>query len=231
MSKETSKKILGTITKCLLLLLIFAIIGVSAYFCLKGCGLTTTDDFIKLKNELGDSFLLWFIIGCLQIIQVIFIPITNQIITVPIAFVFNDDLLKVFFTSWISIWLATLVLYFLGRWGGDKILKWLLNDNKQVDRCKNWLNKGWIFYPIGMLLPLPDDIITTLAGTSKMNFLFVAICSFITRGIDVACSVFGFGLLTKYWWGWLILAVGIIILIASTIILFKIEKKYDKRQD
>lgn len=229
MSKETSKKILGTITKCLLLLLIFAIIGVSAYFCLKGCGLTTTDDFIKLKNELGDSFLLWFIIGCLQIIQVIFIPITNQIITVPIAFVFNDDLLKVFFTSWISIWLATLVLYFLGRWGGDKILKWLLNDNKQVDRCKNWLNKGWIFYPIGMLLPLPDDIITTLAGTSKMNFLFVAICSFITRGIDVACSVFGFGLLTKYWWGWLILAVGIIILIASTIILFKIEKKYDKR--
>lgn len=229
MSKETSKKILGTITKCLLLLLIFAIIGVSAYFCLKGCGLTTTDDFIKLKNELGDSFLLWFIIGCLQIIQVIFIPITNQIITVPIAFVFNDDLLKVFFTSWISIWLATLVLYFLGRWGGDKILKWLLNDNKQVDRCKNWLNKGWIFYPIGMLLPLPDDIITTLAGTSKMNFLFVAICSFITRGIDVACSVFGFGLLTKYWWGWLILAFGIIILIASTIILFKIEKKYDKR--
>lgn len=229
MSKETSKKILGTITKCLLLLLIFAIIGVSAYFCLKGCGLTTTDDFIKLKNELGDSFLLWFIIGCLQIIQVIFIPITNQIITVPIAFVFNDDLLKVFFTSWICIWLATLVLYFLGRWGGDKILKWLLNDNKQVDRCKNWLNKGWIFYPIGMLLPLPDDIITTLAGTSKMNFLFVAICSFITRGIDVACSVFGFGLLTKYWWGWLILAVGIIILIASTIILFKIEKKYDKR--
>ena len=229
MSKETSKKILGTITKCLLLLLIFAIIGVSAYFCLKGCGLTTTDDFIKLKNELGDSFLLWFIIGCLQIIQVIFIPITNQIITVPIAFVFNDDLLKVFFTSWISIWLATLVLYFLGRWGGDKILKWLLNDNKQVDRCKNWLNKAWIFYPIGMLLPLPDDIMTTLAGTSKMNFLFVAICSFITRGIDVACSVFGFGLLTKYWWGWLILAVGIIILIASTIILFKIEKKYDKR--
>ncbi len=229
MSKETSKKILGTITKCLLLLLIFAIIGVSAYFCLKGCGLTTTDDFIKLKNELGDSFLLWFIVGCLQIIQVIFIPITNQIITVPIAFVFNDDLLKVFFMSWISIWLATLVLYFLGRWGGDKILKWLLNDNKQVDRCKNWLNKGWIFYPIGMLLPLPDDIITTLAGTSKMNFLFVAICSFITRGIDVACSVFGFGLLTKYWWGWLILAVGIIILIASTIILFKIEKKYDKR--
>lgn len=229
MSKETSKKILGTITKCLLLLLIFVIIGVSAYFCLKGCGLTTADDFIKLKNELGDSFLLWFIIGCLQIIQVIFIPITNQIITVPIAFVFNDDLLKVFFTSWISIWLATLVLYFLGRWGGDKILKWLLNDNKQVDRCKNWLNKGWIFYPIGMLLPLPDDIITTLAGTSKMNFLFVAICSFITRGIDVACSVFGFGLLTKYWWGWLILAVGIIILIVSTIILFKIEKKYDKR--
>lgn len=229
MSKETSKKILGTITKCLLLLLIFAIFGVSAYFCLKGCGLTTTDDFIKLKNELGDSFLLWFIIGCLQIIQVIFIPITNQIITVTIAFVFNDDILKVFFTSWLSIWLATLVLYFLGRWGGDKILKWLLNDNKQVDRCKNWLNKGWIFYPIGMLLPLPDDIITTLAGTSKMNFLFVAICSFITRGIDVACSVFGFGLLTKYWWGWLILAFGIIILIASTIILFKIEKKYDKR--
>ena len=226
--KEFLKKYKWTIIKTLIVFLIIIAIAVGTYFILRACGFTEKEQYIELRDRLGDSALFWFIIGFLQIIQVIFIPLTNQIITVPLALVFNDELWKVWITSWISIWLATMILYWLGGVGGKKVLKWILNDEEQTERCTNWLNRGWVFYPICMLLPLPDDIITTLAGTGKMNFLFVAICAFLTRGIDTACSVYGWGYLTKFWWGWIILISGIIALLLLTFFLWKYDQKQRK---
>lgn len=228
------KQIVSIMLKSLLIIAIFAALAVSAYFILRACGFTTKEDFVRLRNDLGDAAWLWIIIGAFQIVQVIFIPISNQIITVPCALVFNDELWKVWLTSWLSIWLATLILYALGRWGGEKILKWLLKDKEQVNRCTHFINRGWIFFPLGMLLPLPDDIVTVLAGTGKMKFWFVAVCSLFTRAIDTAASVWGWGYLTKFWWGWIILAAGIIALGALTAAFWKWQKRKEmaeKSQD
>ena len=224
MMKEFLKKYKGTIIKSIIVFVILVAIAIGAYFILRACGFTTAEDFIELRDKIGDNIFFWLIIGLLQIVQVIFIPLTNQIITVPLAIVFNNELWKVWITSWVSIWIATLILYWIGRTGGKKVLAWILNDEEQTERCTRWLNRGWIFYPICMLLPLPDDVITTLAGTAKMKFWFVLICSFITRGIDTACSVYGFGYLAKFWWGWIILIVGIILLFVLTFVLWKIDK-------
>ena len=226
------KKILPIIIKSLVIISVFAIMAIGIYFLLKGLGFTTSEDFMRLRDNLGDSFLFWLVIGLLQIVQVIFIPLSNQIITVPIAIIFpTSELWKVWLTSWISIWIATMILYLIGRFAGKRILNWILNDKEQTERCSNFLKKGWIFYPLGMLLPLPDDIITTLAGTAKMNFWFVLGCSCLTRAIDTACSVWGFGYLTKYWFGWVILAIGFILLGVSTFIFWKIQKKHNKPID
>ena len=226
--KAFLQKYKWSIVKTIIVLIILAGIAVGTYFILRACGFTTKEDYVALRDRIGDNVFFWIAIGLLQMVQVIFIPLTNQVITVPCALVFNNELWKVWITSWISIWLATLILYWIGRVGGKAVLKWILNDEEQTERCANWLNRGWIFYPIGMLLPLPDDIITTLAGTAKMKFLFVAICSLITRGIDIACSVYGFGYLAKFWWGWIILGVGIICLFLFTFFLWKID--HDRMQ-
>lgn len=224
------KQIISVVLKSLLILTIFAALAVGVYLILRACGFATKEDFIRLRDSLGDTIWIWFLIGALQIVQVIFIPISNQIITVPCALVFNDELWKVWLTSWLSIWLATLILYALGRWGGEKILKWLLKDKEQVSRCIRFINRGWIFFPLGMLLPLPDDIVTVLAGTGKMKFWFVAVCSLFTRGIDTAISVWGWGYLTKYWWGWIILAIGIVLLGIGTWLFWKIERKRENEE-
>ena len=228
--KQFLLKYKGTIIKSIIVLLALAIVAVGVYFILRACGFTTAEDYLSLRDRIGDNIFFWLIIGLLQVVQVIFIPITNQIITVPLALVFNNELWKVWITSWISIWLATLILYWIGRLGGKKVLAWILNDEEQTERCTKWLNKGWIFYPICMLLPLPDDVITTLAGTAKMKFWFVAICAFITRGIDTACSVYGFGYLAKFWWGWIILGVGIVILFVLTFLLWKIDQNSKNKE-
>lgn len=224
------KQVISIILKSLLILAIFAVLAVSTYFILGACGFTTKEDFVRLRNDLGDTVWLWIIIGAFQIVQVIFIPVSNQIITVPCALVFNDELWKVWLASWLSIWLATLILYVLGRWGGEKILNWLLKDREQAERCTHFINRGWVFFPLGMLLPLPDDIVTVLAGTGKMKFWFVALVTFLTRGIDTACSVYGFGFLTRYWWGWVILAAGMVALAVATVFFWKWQKHKEKKE-
>lgn len=226
--KEFLKKYKSSIIKTIIVIAILVAIAVGVYFILRACGFTKAEDYIALKNKFGDSVVFWLIVGLLEIVQVIFVPLTNQIITVPVAMVFNDELWKVWLTAWISIWLATLILYWIGRVGGPKLLKWILNDKEQVDKCTNFLNRGWIFYPIGMLLPLPDDVITTLAGTAKMNFFFVAICSFFTRALDTAFSVFLYGYAVKHPWLWIVIILGTIGLFVLTFFLWKHDQKKRK---
>lgn len=228
MMKEFLKKYKSSIIKTIIVIAILVAIAVGVYFILRACGFTKAEDYIALKNKFGDSVVFWLIVGLLEIVQVIFVPLTNQIITVPVAMVFNDELWKVWLTAWISIWLATLILYWIGRVGGPKLLKWILNDKEQVKKCTNFLNRGWIFYPIGMLLPLPDDVITTLAGTAKMNFFFVAICSFFTRALDTAFSVFLYGYAVKHPWLWIVIILGTIGLFVLTFFLWKHDQKKRK---
>lgn len=213
------------ILKCVVIVIVLAALATGAYFLLRALGFTTAAKFVELRDTLGDTIWLWLIIGLLQVIQVIFIPVSNQIITVPCALVFNNELWKVWLTSWISIWIATMILYFIGRWGGKRILNWVLSDEKKTRQCSEWLKRGWMFYPLGMLLPLPDDIVTVLAGTAKMNIIFVLICSFLTRGVDTACSVYGFGYLTRFAWGWGLLINGIIVLAIISIWFWKWQNK------
>ena len=229
--KNFLKKYKGSIIKAVIVLASIACIAVGTFFILKACGYTTKEDFIALRDRIGDNIWFWVIIGCLQIIQAIFIPLTNQVITVPCALVFSDSLWKVWLTAWISIWIATFILYWIGRSGGHFLLRWILNDDEQTEKCTNWLKRGWFFYPLGMLLPFPDDVITTLAGTAKMKLWFVMLCAFFTRGIDTACSVYGWGFLTRYWWGWILLGIGISLLLFLTFLLWKIDKKMRAKKE
>ena len=229
--KEFLKKYKSSIIKTIIVIAILAAIAVGVYFILRACGFTKAEDYIALRDKFGDSVVFWLIVGLLEVVQVIFIPLTNQIITVPVAMVFNEELWKVWLTAWISIWLATLILYWIGRVGGPKLLKWILNDQEDVEKCTKFLNRGWIFYPIGMLLPLPDDVITTLAGTAKMNFFFVAICSFFTRALDTAFSVFLYGYAVKHPWLWIIIILGTIALFLFSFFLWKYDQKKRKESE
>lgn len=210
------------ILKSLLVIAIIAAIAGIGYLILRLCGFTTVEDFTRLRDNIGDTFWFWAIITALQVFQVVFLPITNQIITVPIAILFSNELWKVFLSSWIGIFIGTIILYFIGRFGGGKILSWILSDKENAKKCEDWMKRGKAFYVSGMLIPfIPDDILSTLAGTAKYNFFFVLLVSGITRGICTAFSVWGFGYLTQFWWGWIILIGGLVILLALTFFIWK----------
>lgn len=225
------RKVLKIIIKSLIIIAIIGAIAGLGYLILRLCGFTTVDDFTRLRDNVGDTIWFWAIITALQVFQVVFLPITNQIITVPIALLFKDELWKVFLSSWLGIFIGTIILYFIGRFGGDKILSWILSDKESAKKCENWVKQGKAFYVSGMLIPfLPDDVLSTIVGIAKYNFFFVIIVSAITRGICTAFSVWGFGYLTQFWWGWIILVGGLILLLGATFLIWKWQQNRIKQK-
>lgn len=210
------------ILKVLLLIGIIALIGVGAYLILRGCGFTTKEDFIQLRDNLGENIWFWVIIVALQIFQTIFIPISNQLVTGAMSIIYVDELWKVWITAGIGITIGSIILYFIGRFGGEKIIGWVLGDKEKAKKCKDLMNKGKGFYVIGMFIPfVPDDVLSTLAGVGKFNIPFVIVITTVARFTCTAFTTWCVGLLTKFWWMWLVLASGVAIMIFATIIVYK----------
>lgn len=220
----------STILKFLLLIVIIAVIGVSTYFILRACGFTTVEDFTRLRNELGDTIWFWGIIVLLQIIQVVFIPISNSLISAPIAVIFNNELWKVFLSSWIGICIGTIILYLIGKYAGGKLLKFVLGDPEKAEKLKGFMKQGKAFFVIGDVIPvIPNDVLTVLAGMSGYGFIFTFIVTLITRAICIATTVWLFGYMITYPWLIAVLVALIIFMIFAGIYVTKRSIKRQKQ--
>lgn len=215
------KKILP---KILIFIATIALMAGGVYGLMYLLGVNTIEGLQAICND--NAIISYTMIIALQIIQVVFIPISNQIITVPAIAVIG--IWPAFFCSWIGIEIGTIILYFIGRFGGGKFLKWLLGDKEKADKFKDLIISRKLFYPVGMLIGvIPDDLLTTLAGVAKMNFWYIFIVSIITRGVCVLTTVFGFGILTQSTVGIILLVIGLIAICALGYIFLRYEPKIE----
>lgn len=219
-----------SLLKFLLVIGVIAVIALSTYFILRACGYTTVDDFKALRDRLGDSIGFWAIIVGLQIIQVVFIPISNSLISAPIAVIFNNELWKVFLSSWIGICVGTIILYFIGKYAGGKLLNFVLGDKEKAEKLKGFMLQGKAFFVIGDVIPvIPNDVLTVLAGMSGYSFMFTFIVTLITRAICIATTVWLFGYITIYPWLIAILVALIVFMIFAGIYVTKRQIKATKK--
>ena len=216
------KKIL---LKVLIFLVIVCTIGSVIYLIMHLTGIDTINGLQEFCNKHKEYS--YTIIIFLQIVQVVFIPISNQIITIPAIAVLG--VVPAFVCSFIGIEIGTIILYFIGRYGGGKFLQWLLGDKEKAEKIKNLVNSRRLFYPVGMLIAIiPDDLLTTLAGVAKMNFWYVFIVSAITRALCIAYTVFGIGFLSSTWWGMTIFGVVTVGIIALGYLIIRYEPKIEE---
>lgn len=226
------KKYKPVILKTLLIVAIISIIAVSTYFILRACGFTTVEDFQRLRNQLGDSIWFWVIIVLLQIVQVVFIPISNSLISAPIALIFSNELWKVFLSSWIGICIGTIILYFIGKYAGGKLLNFVLGDKEKAEKLKGFMLQGKAFFVIGDVIPvIPNDVLTVLAGMSGYSFIFTFIVTLITRAICIATTVWLFGYMTTYPWLIAVLIALIVFMIFAGIYVTKRQIKKQKEKE
>ena len=166
------------------------------------------------------SYLIFFLI---QFLQTTILPIPAFVTTVAGSLVFGPWLASLI--SFISVMLASLLCFFLGRRVGHKLLVWVIGEEDAI-KWKTKLEKGKYMFFLMMLFPVfPDDILCIVVGAvTTMSYKFFIVTNLITRPISILCTCFlGRGYLIPFT-GWGIpVWIGIVIVGA---VLFYLSIKF-----
>lgn len=224
----------------LFLLVCIAISGVifGIFFC---CGVIGYKDGFYFNTELfKDLKNTWYIYPVFIIIQIVvtillcFIPGTSALMIAMGIAVFGANW-RCFLTCYLGVILSSIGMDFVGRFGGSKIVRWLVGDDDFENGMILIREKGYTYLPFMYLLPLfPDDLLCFCAGVCKMNIIYHIITIITCRGIGVATIVFGISMIPYNDWlpildhlyDWFV-CLGVIV--AYILALLKISRTIDKK--
>ncbi len=210
------------ILKSIFILLLYAGLMLGFWFILKHFKLNNIE---TLREICSNSFLGYFVFILLQIIQVVFLPVSGIIFTIPAIIIFGS--VKGFLVSYIGLILGSIAMFFIGRFGGIKLLKLLIGEEK-AKKCAKMLGKGKFLFPILMIVGLfPDDLLIASAGVSNIKFSYFFIVVLITRAIDLAFTCFVGIYALKSPIGIVLLSIFFIILAICSFILTKKQDKLE----
>lgn len=152
-------------------------------------------------------------------LQVVILPIPGSVTVATGVALFGP--LKCSIYSFIGITLGSVVAFAIGRWIGEKAVKWIVGE----DSLKKWLaklkGKDYLILSIMFLLPLfPDDVLCFVAGLSSMTWTYFLVMIVITRVTSILATSYSVGLIPfTTWWGILIwLLIGALVIIAFWVV-------------
>ncbi|MDR2090319.1 MAG: TVP38/TMEM64 family protein [Clostridiales bacterium] len=124
----------------------------------------------------------------LQFLQVTFIPIPSTASTVAGALLWQWE--SVWMTL-IGVLLGSLLAFGLGRWLGEKVVKWIVGQ-ETLDKYYGYVkgkDKTLLF--LMFLLPVfPDDALCVMAGLTNMKVRTFMLMMLISRPIQAVSTVF-----------------------------------------
>lgn len=96
--------------------------------------------------------------------------------------------------SVIGCWLSSIVMFLVGRYGGVKVVDWLVGKEDRIKAQNLISDRATVLVPVMLACPFfPDDAICMVSGMTKMNIWYFLGMSLITRSIGVAVTVLTFG--------------------------------------
>lgn len=141
----------------------------------------------------SDIWLTYLSIFILMFLQGTILPIP-AIVVLQLSIKMGIDVLSIgYITTVILAYMSACILsYWIGRWFGTKALKWAAgNDSDYHKWCDILGNKGKWWYALTVLLPLfPDDLLSIVVGSVKMNFAFYTVVNFIGRTIGLITMLY-----------------------------------------
>ena len=196
-----------------LLLLIGISIGFLALFVSLGI-LHYEGSDLMFNEALFDSFKnAWYGWVLFILLQIVLTMLLCFIPGVSMAFIILSEAMydhqwEAFLLCFISVFIASSVMYLLGRVGGYKLCVKLLGEEDCEKSLLLLKNHGTVYFPVMMLFPMfPDEALTMVAGTMKMSLKWFIPSIVVARGIGIATIVFGLGSLPLdrfLWWHWVI---------------------------
>jgi len=209
--------------------LVFIDICAIIFFALCASGLIAKINSVDALREYIEGAGAWaaFIYILFSFLQVVLLPVPGSVAVAVGTAMFGP--LKCAFFSFIGIVAGSLIAFAIGRWVGYKAVCWIVGK-ESLDK---WLNKlkgkDYLILSLMFLLPLfPDDILCFVAGMSSMTWGYFLIMITVTRAISIFSSAYSFELIPfTTWWGIMIWAIIIGLVIMSFYLVCKYYEKID----
>ena len=161
-------------------------------------------------------------------LQVVLLPVPGSVAVAVGVAMFGP--LKCAFFSFIGIVLGSVAAFAIGRWVGYKAVCWIVGQENLDKWLKKLKGKDYLILSLMFLLPLfPDDILCFVAGLSSMTWPYFLIMITVTRAISVFSTAYSFELIPfTTWWGLLIWALLLALIVLSFYLICKYYEKIDK---
>ena len=106
--------------------------------------------------------------------------IAGQIFTLPVGLIL----------SIIGCWISSMIMFLIGRYGGEKLIDWLVGKEDRIKAQNLISDRATVLVPVMLACPFfPDDALCMVSGMTKMNFWYFSVMSLITRSIGVSVTV------------------------------------------
>ena len=189
-----------------LILLLIVCIAVSAIALgiLWGTHIIYYENGLHFSVELFDSLKnTWYIYPIFILVQIVittilcFVPGTSALM-IALGVVLFGAGWKSFVVCAIGVYLSSFSMYFIGRFGGYKLVEKMMGK-EDAEKATELLRKhGTLYFPVCLACAgFPDDALVMISGVMKMNFLFFTLSVLLGRGIGIATICFGVELLPK----------------------------------
>ncbi len=177
----------------------------------------------------------------LQFLQVVILPIPSTVTVVAGTALFGP--LKGSLLSLLGIFIGSTVAFLVGRYAGIRVVSWLVGRETLEKWLKKVKGKDKLLLSAMFLLPVfPDDILCFVAGMSSMSLPYFLGVIAVSRVLAIFTTSYSITLIPlNTWWGLLIWAILIVLVIVLFIFLYKksdailgwFEKKFhrEKRVD
>ena len=162
------KRLLRFLTVALIVVAVTA----SFYFLFRTLGFLDADSLSEsLQNDGMRVYAIFIALFVIQALCLCMIPGNTTLFIMTAWILFDGDFWTVFPVCLMGVWLSGIALFFLGRYGGRRLIYWLFNK-ENVDKRLDWLStKGAKMLPIFFLIPfMPNDMICAVCGMSKLKF-------------------------------------------------------------
>lgn len=166
----------------------------------------------------------WLVLGLIQFLQVVLIPMPATFITLVSMKMYPDNLYLLFAITLGVVMLGVIATYWIGRKWGKKAVVWCAGSEEEYDKWSKVLKskKTNIGYFVTILFPIfPDDILCLIAGSIKMNFWWYLTANLIGRAIGLLTFMFVFKTISNSIWSIIVM----IVLVAVLVIIDKIIKR------
>ncbi|MCL2587301.1 MAG: VTT domain-containing protein [Firmicutes bacterium] len=182
------------IKKFIFVIFMLGAVSTGAYFSFYALGF---DIFGGTAPDIGGNvaaiITIFLVLYLVQSITLNIIPgTTTFFITVLAVSMFSElGVPLTFLISITAVLMSSVPLYFVGRFGGRKLMFWLFG-REAVEKKLDWIARNgakgvpWLF-----LIPfMTTDLLCVICGASKMNFWHFLLIVIVFRPIEVAMLVF-----------------------------------------